>query len=169
MTLLLASLIQYAGPAWIFNMATNCMEPLRRFSPWIARYNFTLDRGIVLRDGNRLLGDSVGLFVLIPSSILAVVLSFIFQTPVWLMFLVMACVFVGDALGSFVKRRFGFKRGEFMPIADHGDYMIVTGIVFWATGLVPFGLVVLALGVTYFVHPCICYLGYKLHIKTEPF
>jgi CDP-2,3-bis-(O-geranylgeranyl)-sn-glycerol synthase len=77
---------------------------------------------------------------------------------------------VGDAAGSFLKRRIGVKRGQFLPIVDQLDFLIgailITSLIAtnWSSiHLVPEKLIFLLIG-TPFLHIGVNKLDDKLEI-----
>ncbi len=78
-------------------------------------------------------------------------------------------VFLGDLLGSIIKRRLGYKKGEFAVFIDHGDYILVTGTIFLLLNYISIEVFLYSLLLTYILHPIVCLIGYKLKIKKEPF
>jgi CDP-diglyceride synthetase len=87
-----------------------------------------------------------------------------------LTYYVLVCILValGDTLGSIIKRRFGIASGKFMPLVDHGDYILMTGFVFMYLEYISFDIFIYALMLTYIIHPLACFIGYKMKIKKEP-
>jgi CDP-2,3-bis-(O-geranylgeranyl)-sn-glycerol synthase len=159
--------ILFATPCWIINMSFNLINPLQKRFEIVRRYNSPIDRGIILSDGQRLLGGSQGFFSFIVIILYTCIVS-LFVYPI--SFLIKGiCVFVGDALGSFIKRRLRIARGEFLVGIDHADYMLVSVAVFIWLGEIDYIIGCIALILTYIFHPLVCILGYKLHIKDQKF
>jgi CDP-diglyceride synthetase len=77
-------------------------------------------------------------------------------------------VFLGDILGSVIKRRFGYSKGTFMPLVDHGDYILLTGAFFVFQEKISFSIFLASLALTYVLHPIVCVIGYKMRIKKQP-
>lgn len=159
--------ILFATPCWIINMSFNLLNPLQRIFPYIKKLNGPIDRGIILSDGERLLGGSQGYLSFYLIALYTIIVS-IFVTPVFF-FITCICVFVGDALGSFIKRRLHIGRGDFLVGIDHADYMIVSVLVFMWLGEIDYIIGSIALIMTYIFHPLVCIIGYKLHIKDQKF
>ncbi len=150
-------------------MSFNFINPLKKRFPTIARINMPIDGGIILRDGERLLGGSQGFLSLVAVIFVPIILSLWLQETFAMLLLKSICVFGGDAIGSFIKRRLHVPRGAFLPGIDHGDYMIMSLIVFCGLGSLSLTIGIVALILTYIFHPLACLLGYKLGIKDEPF
>jgi CDP-2,3-bis-(O-geranylgeranyl)-sn-glycerol synthase len=159
--------ILFAIPCWIINISFNLLNPLQRLFPNIKKLNGPIDRGIILSDGERLLGGSQGYLSFYVIMLYTAIVS-IFVTPVFF-FIKGICVFVGDALGSFIKRRLHIGRGKFLVGIDHADYMIVSVLVFIGIGQINYIVGSIALIITYIFHPLVCIIGYKLHIKDQKF
>jgi CDP-2,3-bis-(O-geranylgeranyl)-sn-glycerol synthase len=159
--------ILFATPCWIINMSFNLINPLQKRFEIVRTYNGPIDRGIILSDGQRLLGGSQGYFSFVIIIIYTLIVSF-FVYPMFF-FIKGVCVFVGDALGSFIKRRLRISRGEFLVGIDHADYMLVSIPVFIGLGQIDYITGCIALILTYIFHPLVCILGYKLHIKDQKF
>jgi CDP-2,3-bis-(O-geranylgeranyl)-sn-glycerol synthase len=167
-TTILMHILSYALPCWIINISLNFIYPLRRDVPFFQKFNFPFDFGKSFYDGRRIFGESQG-FLSIPVIIITpLILHLFIAQSLSLLFLKSFCVFVGDLLGSFIKRRLGLPRGTFLPGVDHGDYMIITGLVCYLAGVETLEVVISALIITYIFHPIVCYIGYRLNIKREP-
>lgn len=157
----------FAIPCWIVNMSFNLLNPLKRKFEIINRINFPIDFGIVLKDKQRLLGGSQGFL----SFVLITTIPFLLTlfTNLQHTYLKAFCTFLGDALGSFIKRRLRLPQGQFLVGIDHADYMLMTCFVFLTLGKVELSVACIALILTYIFHPLVCILGFKLGIKTEKF
>lgn len=164
-----ASALQFGFACWLFNSCLNFLAPLQKAfrHSWIL--NAPLDRGLVLSDGYRLIGDSITVLGIALMFVAPLPLSLITGESLWLVALKCVCASVGGVLGSFVKRRLGMPRGKFLPLVDHGDYMIVTVAFFVAFNLVDPLVGLVALVGTYIVHPMVCVVAYFLKIKNEPY
>lgn len=164
----LNDVIAFAGPCWIVNMFFNLLYPLKTFFPKVAALDTPLDFGKFFFDGRRILGGSACLSSIALVLIMPFFLTFIFDQSYALLLLKAACVFFGDAAGSFIKRRFGVPRGRFLPFVDHGDYIWATGVVFLLAGNVSFETFLIALTLTYTFHPIVCVMAYALKIRKDP-
>ncbi len=72
---------------------------------------------------------------------------------------------VGDALGSFIKRRIGIGRGEPAPILDQLDFIIVALIFVSPVIKLNIIFIVLALLLTLFIHLLTNTIAYLLGLK----
>jgi CDP-2,3-bis-(O-geranylgeranyl)-sn-glycerol synthase len=164
-----ASALQFGLACWLFNAGLNLLAPLQKAFPHSWLLNAPLDWRLVLPDGHRLVGDSITVLGIVLMFLMPFPLSLIAGEPLWLVALKCACASAGGILGSFVKRRLGMPRGKFLPLVDHGDYMIVTVACFIAFDLVDPLVGLVALVGTYIVHPMVCVVAYLLKIKSEPY
>lgn len=75
----------------------------------------------------------------------------------------------GDAVGSFIKRRFNMKRGRSAPILDQLDFLI--GALLFASLLVAIKLewVIILVVMTPLIHLVANGFGYLLRVKKEPY
>ena len=152
-------ILAYAVPIWIFNMSYSFVPLLKRKFPALSRFDKSFSERLIGVQGTL----TFPIVLLSP----LILLPFFAQSYVILL-LKSASVATGDMLGSFIKRRLGFPKGKYLPGVDHGDYMILCGIVFVSFGLVSFSIAFQALIITYMVHPIVCYIGWRLGIKREP-
>jgi CDP-2,3-bis-(O-geranylgeranyl)-sn-glycerol synthase len=167
MNKLLFDALAFAGPCWIVNLSHNFIVPLKKIFPALIKIDPPIDGG--LRWGkNRILGGSITYAGLLVTLIMPFLLVYVFSQSFQILMLKSLSVYIGGALGSFIKRRLGYMRGEFMPIVDHGDYILFTSIIFYALKLEYLLVILGGIALTYIFHPIACYIGYKLKIKTEP-
>jgi len=79
---------------------------------------------------------------------------------------------LGDSLGSFIKRRFGYERGASFPIIDQLAFLFVALLVasfssgFWK--LFTYDVIVAAVVLTPLLHVSVNYIAYKLNLKEVP-
>lgn len=79
---------------------------------------------------------------------------------------------LGDLLGSFIKRRFGFERGESFPLLDQLAFLAVAIAVaslttaFW--NLFSVTEIVLAFLITPALHFAVNFIAFKLKLKDVP-
>ena len=79
----------------------------------------------------------------------------------------------GDVLGSFIKRRFGLKRGQAFPFFDQLTFLVVAFIFAcfsspFFSQLFTLDVIVVALVLTPILHLLTNYLAYKLRLKDVP-
>jgi CDP-2,3-bis-(O-geranylgeranyl)-sn-glycerol synthase len=154
-----------------------------------------MDFGVTLRDKRRLFGDGKTWRGFVGGGLVGVALGTLMWAatlpfpgtpfsygpfPVFLG-IVAALSFgalLGDLLGSFLKRRWGFPRGAKAPVLDQYDFVIgaflVTGLAFpvwvamhYLAGQAALGLALIII-VTPPLHRAINLLGYRLGKKEVP-
>ncbi|MCK4429560.1 MAG: CDP-2,3-bis-(O-geranylgeranyl)-sn-glycerol synthase [Candidatus Aenigmarchaeota archaeon] len=74
----------------------------------------------------------------------------------------------GDLFGSFVKRRFGIKRGEPAPILDQLDFLIFSLVIVSLIETINLHQVIFLVIVTPFVHNLSNIFAFLLRIKNKP-
>lgn len=166
LTLTLINFLTYFSIAWGANIALNLLYVLKRYFPETRNWDYPMDCHLRYH-GERLIGDSVTFLGLIVSIILSAALYLTTNNIMWA--IIPLIVHLGDLLGSFTKRRLHKKNGEYLPLVDHGNYMILLGIVFVLVGYADLGFVLLALLLTYILHPIACYLAFKLKLRKNPY
>ena len=168
----LTEVLQFAIPCWLVNMSLNLLYVIKLRFPKVVQIDKPLDGNLSFAGGSRILGHSttvLGLAMAVFSgSIILIVFQQSFSKGLWLGVIVGLCVYFGHALGSFVKRRFGYKDGEFMPVADHGDYVLLTGIVLGLMHQYAWLSILVAILITYIVHPIFTYLSYLAKWHKHP-
>ena len=148
-----------------------------------------LDLGKNFIDGKRILGDGKtfrGFIAGVLGGILCANLQYLieeftgirlyhllpYEEFLVLTFLLALGAMIGDSVGSFIKRRLCFERGEFLPIIDQLTFLIVALLI--ASGYDPFWKVfniqVIFIGIliTPFLHVFTNYIAYKLKLKEVP-
>ena len=152
--------------AWGANIALNFLYIIKRYIPEFKNLNYPLDFGLTYK-GERLLGDSVNIIGFIFCLFISLSLYFFIHNLAWS--IIPVIVYIGNLLGSFIKRRVHKKSGEFMPLVDHGDYMILLGFIFILKGYISFSFALSALLLTYLLHPLACLLAFKLKLRERPY
>lgn len=165
MSLTTENFVFYMVITWGCNISLNYLYVLKKFFPFVLKYDHPLDFRKKL-GGYRVLGESTTWLGLLLSVFLS--LFFYILLP-WPWFLVPFTVYFGHSLGSFIKRRLGKKDGSFLPLVDHGDYMVLTGIMLYLSGQVSIPLVVSTILVTYILHPLASFIAFKLGLKKYPY
>lgn len=160
-------LLAYTVPCWGINIALNLWYLLKLRRPKFLAYDAPLDLSHTLFDGRRILGNSTT-WVGIPVALISGLIIESFLTTPLIGLLKGLTVYLGHAMGSFIKRRFGIPRGKFVPIIDHGDSIIVTGIVFLVFRKEPLLMVSSAILLTLIVQPVLAYIGYRLKLRDNP-
>ncbi|MCX6754388.1 MAG: CDP-archaeol synthase [Candidatus Nomurabacteria bacterium] len=156
----------YFSIAWGTNICLNFLYVIKRYVPSVKKLDIPLD-GDIEFNGERLLGESTTVLGLLISILASLFVYSIIHNLVWMSIPIL--VYFGHLFGSFVKRRIHKKGGEFMLFVDHGDYMILTGIVFVILNYISFLFAFLALLVTYILHPIACFLAFKLKLRENPY
>jgi len=162
----LENFLIYFCLAWGTNIALNFLYVMKRYIPGFSSLDYPLDCRIKYR-GERLIGESttfIGLFLCL---VISVIIFLIIHSVVWA--LIPLIVYFGHMIGSFIKRRFHKKGGEFLPLIDHGDYMLLLGIIFVASGYINFYFAFTALLITYILHPLACFIAFKLKLREYPY
>ncbi|HDD33560.1 MAG: CDP-2,3-bis-(O-geranylgeranyl)-sn-glycerol synthase [Thermoprotei archaeon] len=132
-----------------------------------------LDFGLKLPDGHRLLGDgkSVEGFVsgVLTGTLTGYLLSSLGLSDISRAFTLSVGSMMGDALGSFLKRRLGLRRGDPAPLLDQLSFLVVALILYQLVygGLDPLTTALLLI-ITPPIHVATNYLAYRLGLKDRP-
>ena len=134
-----------------------------------------IDFGRVFLDGRRLLGDgktiegfALGVLYSMSVSLTEACAS---GLPSIAFYGLVAGIgaLLGDMLGSFIKRRLGFERGEHVPLLDQLDFLLGAYILTSVAGYVPPPLYALTFAaLVYLLHRATNIAAYKLGIKHVP-
>jgi CDP-2,3-bis-(O-geranylgeranyl)-sn-glycerol synthase len=136
-----------------------------------------LDGGRSLPDGHRILGDGVtvrgSLVGVLSGTLIAFFQAGLAPNRLLVGFLLSLGAIVGDAGGSFLKRRLGLSRGAPAPLLDQLNF-VVGGLLF-ASFVLPFGEAPLT-GTTVLIlflltpvgHLLVNKAGYLFHLKDVP-
>ncbi|MFH1591147.1 MAG: CDP-archaeol synthase [archaeon] len=151
-------------PAWVANISFTMLGAVTRTRKI---KDVPLDFRQKFFDGKRLFGDHVTLYGMLLGATVGIIVGLL-QGRVLAGFLLGFGAFWGDTLGSFIKRRIGFKEGTFFPILDHVDYLIVAIPLVSIAEPLDVTLVVTSFILTLIFHPLACIVGYKLKLKREP-
>jgi CDP-2,3-bis-(O-geranylgeranyl)-sn-glycerol synthase len=154
-------------PPMIVNGSLNFLHPLRKNSEFFAKLDKPIDGHKNFFDGKRILGESTTFPGIIVVIIIGPAIGYLIYNSLFLGLIVGICTYLGHASGSFLKRRINIPDGKFLPIIDHGDYIIFTGLVWLAMGLISFKIFLISWVTILIIHPIFCYLGYKLGIRSE--
>jgi CDP-2,3-bis-(O-geranylgeranyl)-sn-glycerol synthase len=150
----------------VVNMSYNFLWYLVQNVSWIKHYERPLDLRCVFFDGKPLLGDSTTMGGFLWTGALGLVGEYL--CPGLHFFVLAWCVFFGHALGSFIKRRLGLARGSFLPVVDHGDSIVLAGVVAYFYEWIPTTVAVWAVLLTYALTPLITFIGFRLHVRPVP-
>jgi len=151
-------------PAWTINSFLNLLIPLQKVSPFAKWLSVPIDMRRMVGK-NRLLGDSTTVLGLITALGLGLLIQLIF--PIIPGLLIGFGMYLGHLCGSFIKRRLGVKGGEFLPILDHGDGILVTGGILYGFGYISLNIYILSFILTLIFYPIICYIAYKVNLREK--
>jgi CDP-2,3-bis-(O-geranylgeranyl)-sn-glycerol synthase len=114
-------------------------------------------------------GTCVGFLQIITSDFFNNLVGFHLPTLSPLMvFSISFAAMIGDSTGSFIKRRFLMARGEPAPLLDQLDFVVGGFLAARFFLKIPLLSVVLVLIITPVLHYLLCFTGYKLGLKREP-
>ncbi len=135
-----------------------------------------LDFNISMPDGRRVFGEGVtikGFLIGIVAGTISPVIINIFQgsaltNNIFLGFLLSSGALIGDAVGSFIKRRMGMEQGESAPLLDQLDF--VFGGLFMASfvDFISIDLIIVLMLVTPLGHLTVNFVGFQLKMKEVP-
>jgi len=74
----------------------------------------------------------------------------------------------GDLAGSFIKRRFGLKRGADVPLLDQWNFIIGATIFAYFFTQITIWMFLIMLLITPIVHRTANFIAYKIKVKREP-
>ncbi|MDB5259604.1 MAG: hypothetical protein JWO73_812 [Candidatus Taylorbacteria bacterium] len=151
-------------PCLLVNSALNLFyETKRKYDA--ERYDMPFDFGLFLGK-NRILGQSTTWGGLLISLLIGLLLSYFFA-DIHGLAIGLGCFF-GHALGSFIKRRFGIARGAYLPIVDHGDYVLLTGALLLLSSDLPIEAYAAGVVSILVMHPIICIVAHKAGFRDNP-
>lgn len=156
----------YLFLTWGTNMSLNLLYVLKRYIPKTASFDYPID-GRIQYKGDRLVGESTTVWGLVLCFIISIVLFFHVLSLKWA--IVPLLVYCGHTIGSIIKRRMHKKGGEYVPFLDHGDYMILTGLMFVMLGYITPIFAFSSILITYLLHPIVCFLAFKLKLREHPY
>lgn len=163
--------LQIALPAYLANASPTLLIKLKKHP---------IDFGLKHK-GNRLLGDGKTIEGFIMACIIGYLSGFLvnyltsFTTNIELLIIpqitflfIGVGAMVGDAVGSFIKRRLNMKRGQNAGLLDKIDFII--GAFLFARIFVAYSWLnfLLALIITPIIHRLANIIGYKIGVKKEP-
>ncbi len=156
----------YFSIVWGTNISLNLLYVVKRYIPRTAYFDRPIDGGLEYK-GDRLIGESTTIAGLILCLIISIIFYFTLDNFVWTIIPVL--VYLGHMLGSILKRRMHKKGGEFVPFVDHGDYVILVGVVLVMLQCITWKFAILSILATYVLHPLGCLLAFKLKLREYPF
>ncbi len=149
----------------LINGGLNFLNIIHRH-PQYQKFDYPIDFYLKINK-QRLIGDSSTILGLALALILGTFLGSIVYQDQPLGLTIGFAVFFGHSLGSFVKRRLNIKPGDFLPIVDHGDYIIISGIFLLFLNKINLITFLGGLIITLIVHPVFCLLGFWLKIRNK--
>lgn len=158
-----SQILHFAGPCWVVNMSLNGIYVAKQIFPSISKLDKPIDGGLSIK-GSRILGNSTTWLGIV----VAVVIGILIKQDFAMGLIVAATVYFGHAWGSFIKRRAKYVDGQFMPLIDHGDYIIMSGLVFGLMHQYHWAVIGAAILLTYIGHPLVTYVSYLLRLKKNP-
>ncbi len=168
--LIFIDILLFTVPCWIINMSLNGIYVAKLYFPSVTQFDRPFDNNIVLPDGRRLLGNSTTWLGIVVAVVVGVVVQQILfsNKNFWQGVIIGLTVFFGHALGSFIKRRLNYSDGQFLPLVDHADYIILSGVVLGVMQKFAWPVIILGILITYIVHPIVTYLFYLLKWHKHP-
>ena len=156
-----------ALPAFVANMTPVFLGKFNIFG-----LRRPIDGGKIAWDGKRWLGDGKTwqglIFAPIAGLLTGLLLSPFNYSTSFFGFILGLGAIVGDALGSFTKRRLGMPRGANAGLLDSLDFISIALLFSYPFGLWRPEEVLLLLIATPIFHRFANIIGYKLKLKREP-
>lgn len=139
----------------------------------IIRYRHPLDFGRKFIDGRRVLGDgkSIEGFIagVLLGSLAGLSMSLFGIGSLTESIVLSIGTMLGDALGSFVKRRLGLERGSPAPFLDQLAFLLTAILLYWFfIGTINLAAVVILIIITPPIHLVSNFFAYKLGLKDKP-
>ena len=151
----------------IMSLGVNAI--LNLYGLFKARYktkDIPLDQSVVLKDGRRLFGSSTTLLGLVICVVVGLIIYLVSRDNFFAFGPLL--VYAGHMTGSFIKRRVGKADGEFLPIVDHGDSIVllsIAALIFDGYTLVQ---VLIAIVIVLILQPLLTFLAFKLKLRERP-
>jgi CDP-2,3-bis-(O-geranylgeranyl)-sn-glycerol synthase len=146
-------------------MSLTVLGYVTRKSAFLRKTDWPLDAWLSLPDKKRILGDSttwLGLLLVCVGGIIGA-----HFWPGHHLFALSILVYIGHALGSFIKRRIGISEGAFLPGIDHGDYVLTAGLFLYLIGELSLFSWVFAWLLTLILTPFITVSAYHVKVRKE--
>ncbi len=145
---------------WSINISLNILGIIKNKYPRVRHLDRAVDGGVTFFDGTRILGSSTTWLGLVLVLILGVSIYWATQNIQYVVIALL--VYLGHALGSFVKRRLGFEDGEYLPVIDHGDYILLVGGYCVSVDLITLFDFILVFVITITLTPLVTLLFHKV-------
>ncbi len=150
-------------PCILINLSLNLFWEIKR-KYHLEKYDIHFDFDLKFKSGKPIIGTSTTWGGLVLSILLGLTIELFFPFSFHAI-LLSVCVFFGHAIGSFIKRRLNIPRGEYLPVVDHGDYIILTTFVFYMLGYIDLVVMFISIIIVLIVHPILCIVGYYLGLR----
>ncbi len=138
----------------------------------ILKKTHPIDMGMLFVDKRRVLGDGKTIEGFLSGVLAGTATGYLLESSnmhtVMGSFLLAFGAMTGDTLGSFIKRRLGFERGELAPILDQLDFVVGALVLYHTFEELECSLVFIILVITPLLHLATNYLAYRLGLKKEP-
>jgi len=156
------SAILFALPAYIANMTPLILSKvLRKRRP--------MDFGRKWIDGKRILGDNKSIEGFVAGVLVGLATGLVISSPLRGLLMGFGAM-IGDALGSFVKRRLDIAQGEPAPLLDQYSFMLVALLLSYLAGYAPTpSQLAVILIATPILHVSSNYVAYLLKVRQKPF
>lgn len=128
------------------------------------KYDVHFDFDLKFKSGKQIIGTSTTWGGLILSLLMGIVMWW-FIPGSFHPILLSICVFFGHAIGSFIKRRLNIPRGQYLPVVDHGDYIILTTSVFYLLKYIDLQIMLISILIVLIIHPFLCIAGYYMGLR----
>ncbi len=158
--LIIIDALRFAILCGLVNMSQNFLGAFKKLYS-LERFDPPID-GSLRFFGERLVGKSATWGGLVVSLFVGIILQ-IFYSPVGVIIGV-GCSF-GHIIGSFIKRRLHIRDGDYLPVVDHGNYVIFTGAILLCLGDISVPVYFLSIVIILLVNPLFCLSGYALGIR----
>lgn len=163
-----ADLLQVFVPCWGVNVALNSLYFFKKKYPVFKAKDAPLDRSAVFFDGKRVLGESTTVYGIGVAAIMVGALWLVASFSLLSSFIIAFGVYFGHALGSFIKRRFGYADGQFMPVVDHADSVLFATALLASFHVCSWGVVLIGTSVTLIFQPAWNFLWYSVGFRKYP-
>jgi len=128
-----------------------------------------MDMGKSWLDGKRVLGDSKSIEGFVAGVFAGFATGLVISDPVRGLLMGFGAM-MGDALGSFIKRRLDIAQGEPAPFLDQYSFMLVALLLSYIAGYAPtLDQLVVILIATPILHVSSNYVAYLLKMRQKPF
>jgi CDP-2,3-bis-(O-geranylgeranyl)-sn-glycerol synthase len=161
----LTSALSIIVPSGLINISLNLFwETKRKYH--LEKYDVHFDFDKKFKSGKPIIGTSTTWGGLLVAVLLGLLIDVLFPHTFHGL-LISFCVFFGHALGSFIKRRLGIPRGQYLPIVDHGDYIILATLAFYLLHYINPIVMLISIVITLAVHPLVCLSAHKLGLRED--